>query len=172
MHCQLATADVSFHVDVNVGDAIWPEPEMIDLPRLLGGVVRLRGYSIEMVIAEKLVTAIQRGTANTRWRDFCDVFLLTHQHLINETTLRRSISIVSESRNARLMLLGDALPGYGQFAQSKWSAWVRKQALEDRLPARFSEVLDWMEGFSDPILASGDEGREWNAADGRWTAPI
>jgi len=26
-----------------------------------------------MVHAEKIVTAIQRGTANTRWRDFGDV---------------------------------------------------------------------------------------------------
>lgn len=34
-----------------------------------------------MVLAEKLVTAVQRGTANTRWRDFADVYLLTHTQL-------------------------------------------------------------------------------------------
>jgi hypothetical protein len=171
MRCQLATADVSFHVDVNVGDAIWPEPEMIDLPRLLGGVVWLLGYSIEMVIAEKLVSAIQRGTANTRWRDFCDVFLLTHQHEINEATLRRSISVVSESRGATLMSLSETLPGYEQIAQTKWSAWVRKQGLEDRLPIRFSDVLAWVARFSDRILISGDEGRTWDVREGKWTAP-
>jgi hypothetical protein len=45
---------------------------MVELPRLLGGSLCIRGYSIEMVIAEKLVTALERGTANTRWRDFVD----------------------------------------------------------------------------------------------------
>jgi hypothetical protein len=44
------------------------------LPRLRGGEpIELRGYPIHMVHAEKIVTAIQRGTANTRWRDFGDV---------------------------------------------------------------------------------------------------
>ena len=29
--------------------------------------------------AEKIVTALQRGTANTRWRDFADIYLLRTQ---------------------------------------------------------------------------------------------
>ncbi|MSV86033.1 MAG: nucleotidyl transferase AbiEii/AbiGii toxin family protein, partial [Actinobacteria bacterium] len=53
--------------DVNVGDPITPKPEVIALPRILGGTIQILGYPVEMVIAEKLVTAIERGTANTRW---------------------------------------------------------------------------------------------------------
>ena len=66
----LSRAVVRFHVDVNVGDPIWPEPLQISLPRLIGGTISVRGYPLEMVLAEKIVTALQRGTANTRWRDF------------------------------------------------------------------------------------------------------
>jgi hypothetical protein len=52
----------------------WPEPKEIELPRLLGSPpLRVRGYSVELILAEKIVTAIQRGTANTRWRDFVDI---------------------------------------------------------------------------------------------------
>jgi hypothetical protein len=69
----LASARVSFHVDVNVGDPIEPAPETTAVPRILGGTIDVLGYSVEMVIAEKLVTAVQRGTANTRWRDFVDL---------------------------------------------------------------------------------------------------
>jgi hypothetical protein len=29
-----------------------------------------------MVFAEKIVTALERGTANTRWRDFVDIYSL------------------------------------------------------------------------------------------------
>jgi hypothetical protein len=43
-----------FHVDVNVGDPIWPEPAEIYLPRLLGQEpIQLRGYSMEIVLAEE-----------------------------------------------------------------------------------------------------------------------
>lgn len=31
----LATAELHFHLDINVGDPIWPEPTIVSLPRLL-----------------------------------------------------------------------------------------------------------------------------------------
>ena len=64
----LATARLTFHVDVNIGDPIWPPPEPVGVSRLLGGVIEAIGYPLTMIHAEKLVTALQRGTANTRWR--------------------------------------------------------------------------------------------------------
>ena len=66
----------TFHIDVSVGDPVWPAPEMIELPCLLEGSVQQRGYPAEAVLAEKIVTAGQRGTVNTRWRDFADIYLL------------------------------------------------------------------------------------------------
>jgi hypothetical protein len=35
----LSRAVVRFHVDVNVGDPIWPEPQQFSLPRLIDGVI-------------------------------------------------------------------------------------------------------------------------------------
>lgn len=72
---QLASARLTFHVDVNVGDPIWPEPATVAVPRLRGGEpIRLSGYPVHMVHAEKIVTAVKRGIANTRWRDFGDIW--------------------------------------------------------------------------------------------------
>jgi len=52
------------------------------VPRLLGGPpIRIGGYRIELVLAEKIVTVLQRGTANTRLRDFVDIAGLAHRHL-------------------------------------------------------------------------------------------
>jgi hypothetical protein len=66
---RLASARLPFHVDVNVGDPIWPEPTLVDIPRLRGGdPIRIAGYPLHMVHAEKIVTAVQRGIANPRWR--------------------------------------------------------------------------------------------------------
>ena len=76
MAVALATARERFHIDVNVGDPIWPAPSEIQLPRLLPdqASIALRGYPMEMVLAEKTVTALQLGIASTRWRDFGDIY--------------------------------------------------------------------------------------------------
>jgi hypothetical protein len=56
---QLARAREAFHVDVNFGDPISPEPTDILLPRLIDPEpLALRGYPMQMVLAE----AIEAGT--------------------------------------------------------------------------------------------------------------
>jgi hypothetical protein len=44
--CSLATARLRFHVDVNVGDPVWPAPGPVEVPRLLGGSMTLPGYPL------------------------------------------------------------------------------------------------------------------------------
>ncbi|WP_199522276.1 nucleotidyl transferase AbiEii/AbiGii toxin family protein [Geodermatophilus marinus] len=88
---RLSQARVAFHVDVNVGDPIWPAPQPVEVPRLLGGSIRLGGYPVPMVHAEKIVTAISRGAANTRWRDFGDVYVLSGRHPVTATELRAAM---------------------------------------------------------------------------------
>jgi hypothetical protein len=102
---QLSRAVVRLHVDVNVGDPIWPEPQQVGLPRLLGGALLIRGYPLEMVLAEKIVTAIARGSANTRWRDFVDIYSLVHRHTTVAATLRISLDRVAQYRRVELLIL-------------------------------------------------------------------
>ena len=53
IHGMLSTAIIQFNVDINVGDPLWPAPDEIAVPRLLGGPpIRIRGYRIELVLAE------------------------------------------------------------------------------------------------------------------------
>jgi len=91
----LSRAVIRFHVDVNVGDPIWPGPQQISVPRLIDGMISVRGYPLEMVLAEKIITALERGTANTRWRDFVDIYLLTGRNAINA-----QVEIVNAARGS------------------------------------------------------------------------
>jgi hypothetical protein len=103
---RIAKARVKFHVDVNIGDPIWPAPSIVHVPRLLGGeAIKLSGYPLAMVYAEKSVTAIQRGETNTRWRDFGDIWTLQRRYPIEGTELRRAIDTVAAHRNAALIPL-------------------------------------------------------------------
>ena len=40
---------------------------------------------------------MQRGTANTRWRDFVDVYALTRQHSLNGGELHESMITVANT---------------------------------------------------------------------------
>ncbi|WP_434741043.1 nucleotidyl transferase AbiEii/AbiGii toxin family protein [Micromonospora sp. SH-82] len=159
---QLAAARLSFHVDVNVGDPIWPEPQPIKLPRLLDGEIAVTGYPLSMVYAEKLVTALQRGVANTRWRDFADVYLLSGRHDVDGDELAAAVQRVAEYREVTLAPLSQVLDGYATLGQRRWAAWRRKHRLDDRLPQSLDEVLQRVFALADPVLAGipgGPEGR-------------
>jgi hypothetical protein len=158
---RLASAKLQFHVDVNVGDPIWPRPITVALPRLRGGEpIELRGYPIHMVHAEKIVTAIQRGTANTRWRDFGDVWSLSRRHPTDLDDLRHAIGEVARYRNASLLPLADVLDGFAPLAQGRWAQW-RRRSNSDHLPEQFEPVLQAVIAFADPVLTGEANGPTW-----------
>jgi Nucleotidyl transferase AbiEii toxin, Type IV TA system len=166
--CVLASARVRFHVDVNVGDPIWPAPTVVDLPRVLGGTLQITGYPLGMVYAEKIVTAVERGLANTRWRDFADIYLLSRLHPQDGAELVASITRVARHRQVSVGPLSGSLVGYPALAQARWAAWRRRQSLDGLLPEDFAEVLGAVVAFADPCLGSDTGSGSWDAASGRW----
>jgi hypothetical protein len=150
---QLSTARVQFHVDVNIGDPIWPAPTDVEVPRLLGGdALRVVGYPVAMILAEKIVTALQRGTANTRWRDFVDIARLSEQSGTDVSEIQAAIVRVADHRRVQVRPLSDALDGFAPLAQPRWRAWRRKQRLEATTPEDFAELLARVVEFSDRVL--------------------
>lgn len=170
MPCALDRSRLRFHVDVSIGDPVWPAPGPVELPRLLGGSLRLLGYPLAMVYAEKIVTAVQRGEATTRWRDFADIYLLSRRHEQHGAELVTSVRRVSEHRRADLYPLAQVLDGFANLAQSKWRVWRRRQRLDDRLPEDFSDVLDHVTDFADPALDGSAVGRSWSPASSTWNS--
>jgi hypothetical protein len=159
---ELATARIAFHVDVNVGDPVWPAPQRIIVPGILGRDVELLGYSLAMIHAEKIVTAIDRGPTNTRWRDFADIWALSGQHPANGDELRGSIEQVAAFRKVTLGPLARILNGWADSVQPMWLTWRRKQQLTDVLPGDFAEVLAAISVFADPVLAGEAHNATWH----------
>ena len=170
MAAHLATAQLHFHVDVNVGDPIWPAPQVIRLPRLLGGEIELLGYPIPMVLAEKLVTALQRGLANTRWRDFADVYSLSRTHQLEAAEVHEAIRAVADHRRVEIRPLRGVLDGYAEAGQRRWSAWRAKNNLADRLPAEFSAIVDHVLAFADGCsVQPGSPQSTWSPITFHWS---
>ena len=171
MTASLARAQVTFHIDVNVGDPVSPAPALVSVPRLLGGdPLALSGYPLPMVHAEKLVTALQRGTVNTRWRDFADVWTLSGHHPVNGDEVQTALRVVAEHRRVQLARLADVLDGYAALAQGKWGAWRRKQQMLDQ-PEQFNDLLQAVIAFADPALTGQVRSLTWNPTSRQWQPP-
>jgi predicted nucleotidyltransferase component of viral defense system len=72
--------DKSRHIlqfDIGFGDVIVPKPIEIDYPSLLNMErPKLKAYSLESVVAEKFEAMIYLAEANSRMKDFYDVYTL------------------------------------------------------------------------------------------------
>ncbi|MCM2258766.1 MAG: nucleotidyl transferase AbiEii/AbiGii toxin family protein [Vicinamibacteria bacterium] len=165
---QLATARLALNVDVSVGDPVAPEARSTAIPKLLGGTLQVRCYPLTMVLAEKLVTALERGTVNTRWRDFLDIAALARAQAVAAAEMAASLRAVAEHRGVELVRLSTRLAGFAEIAQPKWLAWRRKHRLEDRCPEAFASLLSEVIGFADPILEQPDEKQSWDPRARRW----
>jgi len=81
----LFTARLLMRVDFCFSDSIFPKPSILDYPVLLDfPKPKLRGYTPETLIAEKFESIARLGFANTRMKDFYDIWLLTQQFSLDK----------------------------------------------------------------------------------------
>jgi hypothetical protein len=167
----LATARINFHIDISVGDFVEPQPQLITLPRLLTNSppITVLGYPLVMVHAEKIVTAVERRSTNTRWRDFADLYLLSRYQDLAGADLVAALVGVAKHRKIDLAPLGTLVGEWPPRAQPAWARWRAKQKLDHQLPADFSTVLDAVIAFADPAIRAEANGRHWTAARGEWS---
>lgn len=101
----LAGARIPITVDIGFGDAVEPGVEDIALPVLLDmPSPHLRAYPPETVIAEKFHAMVILGRANSRMKDFYDVWMLTSNVELEPERLRRAIAATFERRNTAVPL--------------------------------------------------------------------
>ncbi len=73
----------TIRIDITTGDIITPKEIDYSFQLMFEDRhISILAYNLESVLAEKLETILIRGTANTRMRDFYDIYIIT--------TLRRN----------------------------------------------------------------------------------
>jgi hypothetical protein len=131
--------------------------------------IRVLGYPMETVLAEKLTTAIDLGPANTRVRDFADVFTLTSAHSLTCGPVRAALAATAKFRNVEIGPLAIAAADLGSLRASTYTA--HKNSIGNigaTLPKRFQEAVDAAVAFIDPVIDGlADEGR-WEPAHRKW----
>jgi predicted nucleotidyltransferase component of viral defense system len=93
-------AVVPLQVDVGFGDAQFVAPEEITFPVMLGmAAPKLRAYSRETVIAEKLEAIVKLGMLNTRFKDYFDLHYLAQKFSFAGDSLAKSVAATFKRRS-------------------------------------------------------------------------
>lgn len=79
MEAELGTMRTPLKLDISTGDAITPREISYEFKLMFEDrSICILAYNLETVLAEKLETVLSRGTANTRLRDYYDLYILQH----------------------------------------------------------------------------------------------
>lgn len=99
----MENARIPLKLDLTTGDQITPGEIRYNYKLLFEDQkIEISSYNIETLLAEKLETIISRSTANTRMRDFYDVYILflNYEEEIDFKTLKSALLETSKYRSS------------------------------------------------------------------------
>jgi hypothetical protein len=172
----LAGARIPIQADIGFGDAVTPAPRSIKYPTLLDNPApNLKAYPRETVVAEKFQALVSLGMANSRMKDFYDLWIISSEFDFNGLTLSKAIGNTFSRRHTFLpehVPLGLS-PEFYEDAQknTQWDAFVRKGMLTTTPPTLKNICLS-LEAFLLPptqalirdkkFRANWEPGGPWN----------
>lgn len=114
----------------------------------------MKVYPAETIISEKLHAMVKLGIANSRMKDFFDVYVLAHSRDFDDL-LAKAVARTFERRKTAIPEKPFALtPEFyaDRGKQAQWRAFLAKSGVD--APAAFSDVGDTLRTFLSPALAS------------------
>ena len=142
----IGTVRIPVQFDVGIGDAITPPAKKAIFPPLLDiSAPKIKVYPKETVIAEKFETIVKRGLANSRMKDYYDLWLLASDSSLQNETVKMAIRRTFARRGTALPK--DIPDGLTQsFANDnqkimQWRAFLRKNRLAVQ-DCTFAEVVE------------------------------
>ena len=174
--CMIDGARCQIQIDIGFGDAVTPGPEEVEYPVLLDefALPKLRVYPRYTVVAEKFEALSVLGIANSRMKDYFDLWILTQHTDFDGETLCRAIQATFDRRKTALtgvvpLGLTDAFAQDAQ-KQAQWRAFLRKNRLE---ALALGEVIAALHAFLLPIIKAANAdmlySEHWPAG-GPWTS--
>lgn len=174
-YAYLAKARIAIQVDVAHGDAVTPEAEEVEVPVFLDlPSPKVRAYPVYSVIAEKFQAMVVLGLANSRMKDFYDIWRISRMMNLDGKLLSDAIWATFARRETKL----DGNPLYlfseefytDEEKQKQWTAFCKRNRLE--MTMDFPEVIKLLEDFLEPIAKAASDDtyldKSWSHGKSRW----
>ncbi len=166
---KLHQAQIPLQIDIGFGDVVTPAPERVEFPTLLDSPApQLRAYSRYTMVAEKFQAMLQLGMANSRMKDFYDVWLVSKLFEFDGRTLSEALRDTVSRRGTPLP---EGLPTafteefrQNPQKQTQWQAFVRKaspEPVEDSLDATIADLVAFLMPVVEAISGEGHLDKTW-----------
>lgn len=142
---RLGNARIPMQIDVGFGDSVVPAARRAAFPTLLAQEApRVRMYPPETVVAEKLEAIATLGFANSRMKDYYDIWVLLQIYQFDSKILARAIGATFRRRGTPMprrqpIGLSDEF-GQDLVARQRWNEFLARLQLTD-VPREFHIVL-------------------------------
>lgn len=150
----IAGARIPVQVDIGSGDAITPAPVDIEYPTLLEfPAPHLRAYPVETIVAEKLEALVVLGMANSRLKDYYDLFIISQTFMLEQQLLAQAVRKTFERRgtavpeNIPVGLTDDFAIAW----QPRWQAFLRRERMMP-VPGDLGTVIAGLRDFLVPAI--------------------
>lgn len=146
---------VRISIDIGFGDALpFPSYE-VEIPSMVGlELTKVRAYSPETVIAEKLHAVVRFGMINTRMKDYYDLWVLLHKIEINVADLRVAIESTFKRRGSKIPEGGISGLSKNYATRTKnielWTEYSKNTIIADK--SLFEVVTEVKNKLSDVVL--------------------
>lgn len=142
-----------FMVDIATGDPIIPSEKNYNYTCLVSKeTLPIRVYSLESVVAEKLETVLSKQLANSRAKDYYDLFILriTQLQNINIIDLRKAFREACNHRNysitkeEAIFLMSEIRRN--EILNSRWNQYKNKNKYAETVSFNqtIDSILDWI----------------------------
>lgn len=165
----LGTARIAMQIDIGFGDAVFPEPTLVELPSILGSDhYSMLGYTRESAIAEKVDAMLRLGSINSRMKDFHDIWLLSRSFDYAGLVLSEALALTLETRGTDIPPTPAAFTT--QFIdekQNQWQAYLQRMS-DTIAPSDFQLIISQTQAFVQPVLRNLVSSKPFNMT---WIAP-
>ncbi|GHU85748.1 hypothetical protein FACS189473_4940 [Spirochaetia bacterium] len=169
--------DRSRHIlqfDIGFGDVIVPKPVNMIYPTLLDmEPPHIKAYTLESVIAEKFQASIYLAEANSRMKDFYDIYELCTTFDFESSMLYEAITQTFERRKTEMpelpTIFKDAFPLLAD-KQTQWRAFQRRLGvtLDKDFPAVMTAIKDFLLPVYGALYRKEPFSGHWNKAVQAW----
>jgi predicted nucleotidyltransferase component of viral defense system len=168
----IAGARVPIQVDIGFGDAVTPAPVEINYPVLLDAPApHLRAYPVETVVAEKFEALVTLGIANSRLKDFYDLWLIAETFDLDRSVLAAAVQNTFDRRQT--VLPGETPVGlsdaYAETWDHQWRAFLGRERMA-AAPQALATVVTDLRRFLLPLAEAVDGDWRWSPKVG-WVHP-
>lgn len=140
-------------IDIGFSDVVYPDKCLMEFPTILEmESPKVYAYSLATVVAEKFEAIVSLGYANSRFKDFYDIYFVSRAFRFNGDELKKAVQITFENRKTGFddIVAFDRDFCEDKVRHSRWKSFVKKKLAMAKL--EFDETIQEVKNFLEPIV--------------------